>query len=521
MESGKKKGSLLGTILFGPALVGAGVLVLWENEGRFNFAKAAADAPVVGTIAEAAQHDTFALTDRIDTQIPIEDKYLEPFIGYHRVTRDAEIYCWDKRRKDDRDVWDLDWHSSVDSNSRNSGVRQTLAGDVLLPKKYQVGELTVASNNIHFADGTIAIQLQGKALTKVGSQNRLRNTGGFLVKGSLANPKLGDERLSYTGIPNAPTATYFGRISGELATGKQFDIEKSWISSIIGNDGVLHHVVNGERTTAIATMQGYFNQIKWWTRLGGTVAVVLGFLFGIGSVASLLYPIPVLGRIVEGGVFVVSVVLGVTLSTVVIAVSAVFHSVIFLVLALLLVVAIVGWLVYSRRRSKANAQSVIQKFASQTPGVAESSITDSALAGSSEQTFELSADLTENFSGWPTSFSYAETTFGNLARLAFSDGLSKRESQFLSSWGTKNGIAKSRMKEILDEARNSPRDPEAADQREMVLLVALALADGAVSSKEMAFLRSMGGRLGIAKNEIRQMVIDVGSGKLATSVTPA
>ncbi|MCO6047282.1 hypothetical protein NG895_25560 [Aeoliella sp. ICT_H6.2] len=487
-----KKNNPFAALLFGPALVVVGVLALWENEGRFNFYQAAKDAQVAPA-GDAPVGRPFAMTDELDTQIPIVGHYVEKFVGFHRVNRSAMIYSWDEDKDSDgHTTWDLDWHSSVESNSRNSGIRQTLRSDTLYPPKYQLGSLEIAAADIHLVDAKQAIPARRLQLVEAGRQQQLRLAGEYFFKGrgSPGNPQLGDERLQYTGIPNAPTASYFGMLEGHVARGKQYDISKSFLSDFIQNDGVLHHLVNGDRETALATLKGYFSKVKWFTRLGGTAAVVIGVMIFIGFFASLLYRIPVLGQVVGWGVFLISLAVGLTLSLLVMVTSALVHHPIVLALPVALVVAGIVYLLRSKKSAKKNVENALSQY---------------------QQTH---ADDGFDIDGPGMSAGLAEQTFSNLAKLALEGGLSKHENKFLVKWAEKNGIDADRMKQLFAQAKEDPTPTQAADRNDFVLLVCLAMADGTLSMREQSALKAMAGRLGLSKGDVREIVVGVETGEL-------
>ncbi|WP_425398885.1 TMEM43 family protein [Aeoliella sp.] len=491
----KKKNNPFAAFLIGPIFVCVGVLALWENEGRFNFYKAAKNA-TVAPAGDAPVGEPFATTDALDTQIPIAGHYVEQFVGFHRVNRHATIWSWEKDEDSDGNTtWDLGWHSSVESNSRNSGIRQTLRSDTLYPPKYQLGELEIDPADIHLVDSSETIRAGSLKMVDAGRQQNLRVAGEYFFKGrgSINSPKEGDERLGYTGIPNAATASYFGMIEGDRARGKKYDIRQSFLSGIIQNDGVLHHLVNGDRDTALASVKSYFSKVMWFTRLGGTAAVVIGVMIFIGGFASLLYRIPILGRVVGWAVFGVSLVVGLTLSLLVMITSALVHHPIAQALPVAVVIAGIVWLVRSRRKAKQNVQTALTHY-------------QQAHASDVDDGFDLD--------GPGMSTGLAEKTFGNLAKLALEGGLSKQENRFLVKWAEKNGIDAERMKQLYDEAKQDSTPARAADRNDFVLLVCLAMADGTLSAREQSVLKRMAKHLGLSTDEVRKIVIGVETGVL-------
>ena len=238
----KRKNSFIASLLIGPTLALGGIFALWENEGRFDYAKAAAQALPVESISAVPADTTVSLTAQLDTEIPIAGEYIESFAGYHVVYRRAEIYSWEKRQDDNSTRWELEWNSSVENNSRNGSIRQDLRSTTLYPPEYRLGSLTIDRMNIHFVDGRSPVSHDNLPLTEEAKRLKLERRGDYLYQphGSGQGPQLGDERVSYRGIVNTPTATYFGLIGNGVGTAKQFEVSQGFISGIIGNDGIHH-----------------------------------------------------------------------------------------------------------------------------------------------------------------------------------------------------------------------------------------------------------------------------------------
>lgn len=199
MASRKKK-SKAGGFIVGPILVIAALSALWKNETRFDYHKAAKKTEQAASLGSVETGNNFSYTGEMDGGLTLPGKYIETFTGYLIVHRYAEIYCWERDEDDDGDVtWRMTWMSSVESNSRNSGVNQKLQSGRILPPSYQVADLEVVSEMIEFVDPRIGVQ--PGPLPKTNEGKRLSVEGEFLMirKGQSSN--LGDERISYRAIP--------------------------------------------------------------------------------------------------------------------------------------------------------------------------------------------------------------------------------------------------------------------------------------------------------------------------------
>ena len=154
MANNREKNRWLG-IIIGPAVVFFALSGLWKNETRFDYHRAASSTTEVNALSEAKSGELFSMTGPMDQGLSYPGTYIDTFSGYLVVWRSAQIYAWDKDEDDDGVTWTMRWMSSVESNSRNSGVRQELSSGELYPPEYQVGDLTVDNKQIEFVDDDV------------------------------------------------------------------------------------------------------------------------------------------------------------------------------------------------------------------------------------------------------------------------------------------------------------------------------------------------------------------------------
>lgn len=360
MASRKKKNRAAG-IIIGPILVIAALSALWKNETRFDYHKAATKTLAAPSIAGMEDGRNHSYTGAMDPSLTLPGAYIASFTGYLVVDRSAEIYCWDRDEDDDGDVtWTRRWMSSVESNSRNSGIRQELSPGRILPPSYEVADLVVDSEKIEFVDSRVEV-LPGP-LPKTEAGRRLGVEGGYLMLRKGQSDNLGDERLSYRAIPVPPEATWFGRYGSGRGVADVSEQKSGMINSIIQNSGVLHHLVAGNREVALGTMKRHIERLKWIVRGIGTAVVIFGLLFLFSSILRFLYGIPILGRIAETGAFLLALALGFALSMTTIALGFIAGNPILLVPILLVILAGIVFLVRLSGRQRKRGEAVKQQL---------------------------------------------------------------------------------------------------------------------------------------------------------------
>ena len=139
-------------VFIGPILTAMALAALWKNETRFDYHRAATKTTAVNSIDNALSGQLISYTGTMDRQLTMQGDYVDSFTGFMTVYRSAEIYAWEKEDDDDGVTWNLRWMSSVESNSRNSGIRQLLSSKHFVPEQYEVNELTIDSQQIEFVD---------------------------------------------------------------------------------------------------------------------------------------------------------------------------------------------------------------------------------------------------------------------------------------------------------------------------------------------------------------------------------
>ena len=165
--------------------------------------------------------------------------------------------------------------SRIDSNSRNRGLRQQLQSGRLLPNSYLIDDFEITADKIAFVDGFGAIAPPGNR-TALPVSKRLVREANYLMLRKNRGGKLGDERISYRGLRVPPTATWFGKYSSGKGMAHDENQRDGFINQMIRDTGVLHHLVVGDRSEALATTRQHLTRLKWLVRAAGTFATYLG-----------------------------------------------------------------------------------------------------------------------------------------------------------------------------------------------------------------------------------------------------
>ena len=92
-ESKKNK---FGGIVVGPIVVMVSISVLWKNEGRFDYHKAAQATLPMTELSSENKDQLVSFTDSMDAGLSLKGRYVESFEGYLEIQA-REIYAGSNR----------------------------------------------------------------------------------------------------------------------------------------------------------------------------------------------------------------------------------------------------------------------------------------------------------------------------------------------------------------------------------------------------------------------------------------
>lgn len=470
----KKQRNRWAGLIIGPVLAYFSLAALWKNETRFDYHNAAVGTWVIQSSTDATAGQLISLTGPMDTDLTISGEYVEAFIGFLYVQRDAEIYAWNRDEDDDGVDWDLRWMSGVESNSRNEGVMQQLASKRFLPPEFFVGELQVTTDLMEFVDDEQDVDLAGLTVNRADLE---REDQYLYLRKNHAN-NLGDERIRYFGIPVPEMATYFGKFDSGKGVADTTHRRTGFLHEIIQDSGVLHHLVAGERTTALKTMKEHIGALKWAVRIIGTVFVVVGLWIFFSTIVGFLFHIPIVGFLAKWGTFLLSLAIGLPLS--VITVLLAYLTANPLVLVALIVLSILIVVLLRRKATRSQLK----------------------LKGELEDRFGRTLDADE----------MRELEFIQLAQLMRSDSNSDQyEIKFLRKWSQKQGWDEAKFDEMIETAEQISGMPDGIESSEEHLrtLIHLSLADGRTSKFEIKAIRKAARSLGIGRSAVQKMMSQI------------
>ena len=333
-------------------------------------------------------------------------------------------------------------------------------------------------------------------LSQQGKDAGLRADGDYfyLRKHTGGGDQLGDERISYRAIPMSATVSYFGLIQDQIGKGKVFEKKSGFVSKIILDDGVFHHLVRGDRDTALATLKGHLQRVRWIVRIAGTVGSMFGVAMTLGRLLHLLMGIPILGRLVRGGLLLISVIIGGCLAVATMAASWLVHHPVLAALVIGSLFVVGYWLNRQRKISKENANKVLERLEASPVGLAPES-------------------------NEATGPSRAEHVFQHLVKIAISDGkFDKTENTFLADWARTRNIPDESIVNLFNQAKGEEGlHPLEATREDLFYLISLSLADDHLSADEFKRIQRFAKDLAIGAQELESIIQGIRNGRLASA----
>lgn len=475
----KKKGN---GIIFGLAMMWFSIGGIWKNEHRFDYFKAARDTVAVESVDGLAPGILFSHTGTMDQSLQLKGQYVRLFQGYLEVSRNAEIYAWDRDEDDDGVTWSKKWMSSLQTNDRNKGLKKRLNSKTFAPPKYQISELSVQREDIQFVDSRKAIPPSELSLTRKGRNQGLvpEEEYFYLAKASPDgesrhnSEQLGDERISYRGMPVPEVATYFGKWGEGEGVAHKVAVDDGFVSSIIQDRGILHHLVAGSRESALVTVKEHLARLKMIVRIVGVVLCTIGGGILFASLTRVLVFIPVIGPYINQITGWLGMLIGFLLGGITLGLAYLTSKPLILVglLAMFLGAMYYVWKNAAKKRQR------------------------------------IQVNVAKNLGHAPSDSELKELEFIQLWQLANSSGsIGSAEQSRLDQLSAKNGWSPEKIAELTNRAWQERAHTN--DREKLEALIRYSLADGKIDNKELKSLESAAGWIGMNKKDLRYMMSDI------------
>ena len=346
------KDSLKG-VIFGVILFIAGIVLLFWNEGNnvkniktvdeisatyIDIANSPVDAKNEGKLV--------ALNGKMDiADAALQDAEFGVEVKTAKLVRIVEMYQWEEREETDNNsrhyYYDEVWRDSrIDSSNFHDSAHENPS----MPYEYQgffasdisVGDFKLSKDQIENLEALDALKLDSSKSYKEGYTVKSGEETRYLTNAAdLEKPKIGDIRIHYEFADYEDVSILAVQKGNSFAdyVSKVGKNTNKVIPGITDGNGVISYIIDEN------------NAMKWALRIVGTLAIIIGITMLFGPISTISSFVPILGGIVGITVFLISILAGLAISLVDIAIAWVFYrpvlGIILLAAAAALTVAVI------------------------------------------------------------------------------------------------------------------------------------------------------------------------------------
>jgi hypothetical protein len=324
-------GNSIAGLFIGPILIIGAIWLLSWNEGRAVQAivgigeagKAVVEA-TGGAVNPANETKLVHVSAPAQATDAIKDDDMNlSFDDQVAVDRKAEMYQWKETKSE--------------TTHDNAGGSQTKTTTYKYDKVWSSDPIDSSSFKEKDGHENPEMKIKSKSFTasdaKVGDFNLDSDTAGLLTltdalkptapdgwtadgstlnNGDKADPKVGDERITYTGLAKGATVSVLARQTNggfsPYTTTNGFKIDLA----TVGNQPASAMLADKKKSEGVMT---------WLLRAGGFVLMLVGFMLFLGPLSVFASFLPFMGGLVRGAAFLAAFVVSIPLSLVVIALS--------------------------------------------------------------------------------------------------------------------------------------------------------------------------------------------------------
>ncbi len=361
-------GSFAG-ILVGIVLFFASFVVLYWNESRVDMSQIAKTSVEVQSSKVDASLDQklISVTGPITSTEKLSDNLFLSESDYIAIYRKSEMFAWEEKTDTDTTTqtggsqttettytYDTAWTSSPEKSSSfkqpegHENPNQSITSETFKANDAKIDQYKLDMANLKLDTsllvGAEKLQLDSENTILTPADKIVENYYVYQGAGNIANPQVGDQKISYYVLPQKEIITVFGKLSsGKITT---YSDEKN---------NTLFRVFLGDRASAISTMQTEYTIMTWILRLVGFLMMWIGLSAMFGPISVVLDFLPFLGSASRAVIGFITFIVALALSVLTILISMVIQNIIALIiiLALIIVTAIIIAVIFMKKKKGA------------------------------------------------------------------------------------------------------------------------------------------------------------------------
>jgi hypothetical protein len=307
-QSEKKLGAIGG--LFGFAMFAAAAALMWWNESRtVNEAKAIAElaqnAMTVNsqTIDKSRNLEAIYLQGKLETDVgSMDEQFAVGGNDVILVRRSVQMYQWDKRRRNKRDVWEQKWSSSRESgNSDHPNPEFPIESETFAANDAHIGAYQIGGDELNEIDDQNESVLPNELPSAMSQQGwRVADDKLYLGNGTPSSPEIGDVRVTFS-VQREGEVSIAGSLQSDRIA--PYRAKHGTYAFFIERGNVPLKELAQHKESANS-------MLAYLLRGASGVFMVLGLGMAFSGLVGFLSWIPLLGPMIEKAAFFVGAVLG-------------------------------------------------------------------------------------------------------------------------------------------------------------------------------------------------------------------
>lgn len=346
-----KKNSKGGSFLAFPFLLIGGIILLWWNEGNYvkvasAIKEAQSDYVQVkdGKVESANDGKVIATSGKLVVSEDAKDEAFKISVNSALLSRRVEMYQWDEDCDEDNHCsyskkWDDTAISSSSFKEGHSNPSMPFDSEVFYSNSVSMGDFSLTKDNLEYLSANKEYTLKQEDATN----NSMTIVDNYLFKGkgTLSKPEVGDLRIKFKYL-YATDVSAVGVQSGNNITG------------FIGKSGkTVMYTMEGVHTgdELFQKLVDNNKMMTWLLRLVGCLLLISAIACIFTPLTKLANYVPIFGNLVNTATGLVSIVVGLALSIIVIAIAWIAYRPVASVIAIAIAIGLV-WLLMTRGKNK-------------------------------------------------------------------------------------------------------------------------------------------------------------------------
>ena len=350
----------IGLLLIGILVFLGSFVVLYKTEGRTDLSAIAEKAINVEKAVENGNEDAYVyVTGELEVlQYLSDDLYINQG-DYAVMDRKSEMFAWvEEKHTDDNDetyyTYETKWVEDVpNSNKFHDQRRHENPSKAYPSERFFASDVTVGGYNIDIKKVGLPslepLKLNEEIVDIYGYEKIDSDGENYYVfdgYGTLQDPEVGDMRYSYFVLPAGEKVTVFGKLDGDSLVSHDGEQEKK-----------TYRIFKGTKSDAKEVLKGEYNAIGWIGKIASFFLMWIGLMLILKPLTVALEIIPVLGKLGQSALGIITFVVALILTFVASFIFSVVQSTIGLIVIAAVVIAIGIYVNTMKQASVSNSKT--------------------------------------------------------------------------------------------------------------------------------------------------------------------